>query len=138
MGSALVIVLDTHVLLWWVNGGSELSARADELIAAEQAGAHGRILVSAITAWEVVMLQQRGRLRLAMDVDEWLRQVATLDRLEFVSISTNLAVQSVRLPEPFHKDPADRFIVALARELNVPLLSADQKIREYPHVRCLW
>lgn len=133
-----MIVLDTHVLVWWVAGSSELSARASEAIAAEQASRRGRILVSAITAWEVAMLQERGRLQLALDIDEWLTQVAAVDGVEFVPVNADLALRSVHLPEPFHRDPADRFIVALARGLNVPLLSADQKIRNYPHVRCLW
>jgi PIN domain nuclease of toxin-antitoxin system len=49
-----------------------------------------------------------------------------------------VAVAATRLPEPFHADPADRFLVAQARELAVPLLSADNKIRAYPHVHNLW
>jgi PIN domain nuclease of toxin-antitoxin system len=53
-------------------------------------------------------------------------------------ISPRLAVQSVRLPGAFHKDPADRLIVALARELNAPLLTADEKIQGYPHIKWIW
>lgn len=45
---------------------------------------------------------------------------------------------ATRLPEPFHPDPADRFLVAQARELNIPLVTADPKIRAYPHRRSLW
>jgi PIN domain nuclease of toxin-antitoxin system len=49
-----------------------------------------------------------------------------------------VAVAATRLPEPFHADPADRFLVAQARELAVPLISADRNIRDYPHGQSLW
>lgn len=50
----------------------------------------------------------------------------------------DVAVAATRLPEPFHPDPADRFLVAQARELNIPLVTTDPKIRAYPHRRSLW
>lgn len=133
-----MIVLDTHVLIWWVSEDAQLSESARKALANEQADANGQILVSAITAWEIAMLQQRGRLALSMELDEWLLAVESIDRLSVVPVSTRIAVQSTRLPGTFHKDPADRIIVALAREWNVSLLSADDKIRHYAHVRSIW
>jgi PIN domain nuclease of toxin-antitoxin system len=94
--------------------------------------------VSAISAWEIAMLIDRNRVALAMDLDEWLAAVQSIDGITVVPITPQLAVQSVRLPGAFHKDPADRMIVALAREQNAVLISADDKIRQYPHVRSLW
>lgn len=132
-----MIVLDTHVLVWWVSGDPQLSARADNAIARAQRE-DGQILVSAITPWEIAMLIQKGRLTLAMDLDKWLMAVQSMDGVNMVSISARLAVQSVQLPGDFHKDPADRLIVALAREVNAPLITADDKIQAYPHVRCVW
>ena len=58
--------------------------------------------------------------------------------MRFVPIDVATAVESTRLPGEFHKDPADRMIVALARHLNVDLISADEKIGEYRHVRSVW
>ena len=84
------------------------------------------------------MLQQRGRLVLSMDLDEWLTAVESIDNLSMVPVSTRVAVQSTRLPGIFHEDPTDRIIVAQARELNTSVLSADEKIRNYTHVRSLW
>ena len=118
-----MIVLDTHVLIWWATGDAQLSAKARHAIAAQQRNS-GHI--------------ERDRIVLTMDVDEWLAAVQGFDGVRMVPVSPRVAVQSVRLPGTFHKDPADRMIVALAREMNAPLLTADTKIHDYPHVRCIW
>jgi len=94
--------------------------------------------VSAISAWEIAMLVERGRIALAMDLDEWLQAVESLDGIALVPLSVQLAVQSATLPGEFHKDPADRMIVALARERNAVLVTADDRIQRYPHVRWAW
>lgn len=132
-----MIVLDTHALVWWVTGDLQLSANASAAIAKEQQDA-GQILVSAITSWEIAMLVQKERMALAMDLDEWLAAVEGMDGIRVVPISSRVAVQSVQLPGDFHKDPVDRFIVALAREMNAPLITADDNIHAYPHVRWIW
>jgi PIN domain nuclease of toxin-antitoxin system len=138
MGRDEMIVLDTHVLLWWLNGDPSLSSRARGAIRKEQEDENGLILVSAISAWEIAMLVQKERLALTMDVEDWLRVAAETDRLRFQPLDTELLVQSTRLPGAFHSDPADRMIVALARHLNVPLVTSDKKIRAYKHVRTTW
>ena len=132
-----MIVLDTHVLVWWVANDSQLSARARKALAAEQRRS-GQILVSAITAWEIAMLIRKGRLQLTMELHDWLAAVESLEAVRLVDVSARLAVQSVQLPGEFHNDPADRMIVALARETGAPLLTADDKIHSYPHVRSIW
>lgn len=132
-----MIVLDTHVLVWWVAGSSLLSPVAGRAIAKEQKNP-GQILVSAITAWEIAMLVRKGRMELAMELDDWLAAVENMGAVRVVPVSLQVAVQSVRLPGEFHSDPADRMIVALAREVNAPLVTADNKMHAYPHVRCIW
>lgn len=132
-----MLVLDTHVLVWWVSAGTPLSTAALKAIAAEQKSG-GQILISAITPWEIAMLIRKGRMELTMDLDEWLAAIEARDAVRVVPISVRVAVQSVRLPGEFHSDPADRMIVALAREANAPLVTADDKIRAYPHVRSIW
>lgn len=132
-----MIVLDTHALIWWVNGDARLSAAAAAAIK-DAGGNEGQILVSAITAWEVAMLVERGRIALAMDLDQWLRTVESMEGVFMVPITSQVAAQSATLPGVFHKDPADRMIVALARELNAPVVTADDKIQRYPHVRWVW
>ena len=84
------------------------------------------------------MLVARGRIALAMDLDEWLQAVESLDGIALVPVTAQAAVQSATLPGDFHKDPADRMIVALARERNAVLVTADDKIQRYPHVHWVW
>ena len=132
-----MIVLDTHVLVWWVGEDRRLVKAARSAIDSSMA-AGDAVLVSAISAWEVGMLVRRGRLALSMPVEEWLLAVQSLEGVSIIPISAEIAVQSVNLPGEFHQDPADRMIVALARERNASLLTADEKIHRYPHVRCSW
>ena len=132
-----MIVLDTHVLVWWVNGDLQLSPAAIEAIEAS-CGNDGAILVSSITAWELAMLVAKGRMSLTMDIDVWIATVAAIDAVRFVPVDTTLAIESVNLPGEFHADPADRLLVALARHFGVPLVTADQRIRDYPFVRSIW
>ncbi len=139
-----MILLDTHVLIWWASGDlRKLSPRALNAIEAElepsaRPGQSPGLLVSAISCWEVAMLVQRGRLALSLEAERWLALVAAIPAVRLLPLEPAAAVAATRLPEPFHADPADRFLVAQARELAVPLLSADSKIRLYPHVQCLW
>ena len=64
--------------------------------------------------------------------------LSSIEDVSIVPITAQIATQSVNLPGEFHKDPADRMIVALARELNAPVITADDKIHRYPHVRWVW
>jgi PIN domain nuclease of toxin-antitoxin system len=134
-----VILLDTHALLWWVQGDDRLSPGAAGAIAAErgQAGTQG-VLVSAISCWEVAMLVRRERLALSLELETWLDTVATIPSVRLLPLEPRTAVAATKLPGDFHDDPTDRFLVAQARQLDVPLLTADEKIRRYPHVRVLW
>ena len=84
------------------------------------------------------MRVRAGRLALSMDVADWLAVVERIEPLRFVAVDNALAVNSVRLPGEFHQDPADRLVVATARRYAVPLVTADEKILAYPHVRTLW
>lgn len=132
-----MIVLDTHTLIWWVSGDTaQLSAAAMGIINAEQSD--GEILVSSITAWEIAMLVAKERIALSMDVAQWLDVVSQIDNVRFVPIDNEISVKSTELPGEFHKDPADRMIVATARKFAAPLVSADEKIRSYPHVKTIW
>ena len=131
-----MIVLDTHTLVWWVTGDAELSKKAMKAIEREQAG--GAIIISAISAWEIAMLVAHGRLVLAMDVNSWLATVAEIEGVRFLPVDVEIAAKSVELPGVFHKDPADRMIVATARKLAVPLVTKDDKITNYPHVKTIW
>ena len=131
-----MIVLDTHALVWWVTGDAELSANARAAIKKELNG--GEIIVSSISAWEIAMLVAREKLVLTVDVDAWLAAVAEIEVVRFVPVDNEIAVKSVSLPGEFHKDPADRMIVATARVLAVPLVTKDEKMRAYLQVKTIW
>jgi PIN domain nuclease of toxin-antitoxin system len=131
-----VIVLDTHALVWWVNGDESLSKKAKAAIERELEG--GQIIVSAISAWEIAMLVEREKLVLSMDVGSWLAAVAEIEAVRFIPLDVEVAVKSVALPGEFHKDPADRMIVATARKLSAPLVTKDEKILAYAHVSTIW
>lgn len=139
-----MILLDTHVLIWWADGDRlRLSAKAlaaidEEIEKAVRPGGSPVLLVSAISCWEVSMLVNCGRLALGLDVERWLALLASHPAVRFLGLDPAVAVAATRLPEPFHADPADRFLVAQARALRIPLLSADNKIRSYDHVNSLW
>ena len=132
-----MIVIDTHALLWWATGERRsLSTRANKAIQSAIKG--GQLFVSSITAWELSMLVHRRRLSLSMDVSEWLKVLGQIEAVQFVPVDNDIAIRSNELPGDFHKDPADRIIVATARHLGVPLVTADEKIHGYPHVRVVW
>ena len=131
-----MIVLDTHVLIWWVTGDASLSKKARTAI--DRQMPDGEIVVSSITAWEIAMLVRQNRLYLAMDVAGWLATVAEIEGLRFVPVDNEVMLNSVELPGTFHKDPADRMIVATARKLAAPLVTKDEKIRAYRHVQTIW
>lgn len=84
------------------------------------------------------MLAARGRINLSMDVTAWLAKVEEIDCLKFFPVNNEIAVMAVQLPGEFHKDPADRLIVATARKLGAPIVTVDEKIRAYPHIRTIW
>jgi PIN domain nuclease of toxin-antitoxin system len=136
MGSRAVIVLDTHTLVWWVSGNSLLSSNAQNAI--EKELVDGALIISSISAWEIAILVAKGRLVLSMDVSSWLATVATIERVQFMPVDNEIAVKSTELPGEFHKDPADRLIVSTARKFAVSLVTADEKIRAYEHVKSIW
>jgi PIN domain nuclease of toxin-antitoxin system len=96
------------------------------------------IIVSAISVWEIYLLVKKERLKLSMDIDSWFEKVSSLPYIQFVPIDTNIAAKSVMLPAEFHADPADRMIVATARERGISLVTADDRIRKYNHVQTIW
>ena len=124
-----MIVLDTHVLVWAVEGDRRLGTNARAAIeAAERADAIG---ISAVTPWEIALLAERNRLRLVQEVGTWIAAVLALPGIRLMPIEPAVALDSVRLPGPFHADPADRFIIAAARHSGARLVTADGTILSY-------
>ncbi len=127
-----MIVLDTHIWVWWVQGAPQLPPNYRAYIQAHEPQGLG---VSAITCWEVAKLVELGRLALPLPVDQWLRQGLAYPHVCLLPLSPEIAVESTRLPGAFHRDPADQILVATARMYNCPLVTVDQRIRAYSQVQ---
>lgn len=125
----MAVVLDTHVLVWLLNGDERLGERARFEIAT--AAATNSVHVSAITPWEIAMLISKGRLTLHKDVGEWLAEAFGLPGIKLEPLAVEISVASTRLPGFMHADPADRIIVATARHLDAALVTADGLLLEY-------
>jgi PIN domain nuclease of toxin-antitoxin system len=132
-----VILLDTHALLWWLGDPGRLPAavreRLDHLVESGDSAC-----VSAISAWEIAMLVDRGRLELTMPASVWIRQAQSLPFVEFVPVDPEIAAGVVSLVDFPHRDPADRMILATALRLGATLVTADRRLRGYAQVTTLW
>ena len=127
-----MILLDTHIWVWWVHANPKLPERMRAHIAAEVAGG---LAVSAISCWEVAKLAEKGRLTLPNPVRDWLEQALGPSGIQLLPLTPAIAAESTRLPGGFHRDPSDQIIVATARVHDLPLVTVDADIRAYPHVR---
>jgi PIN domain nuclease of toxin-antitoxin system len=123
------LLLDTHVLLWLLNGEARLSPAARSRI--DGAAQQRQLWVSAITPWEIGMLVAKSRLVLDRDVGDWIDAALALPGLQLAPLEPGVAVASTRLPQHFHGDPADRIIVAIARHLGAALVTADAVLLAY-------
>lgn len=126
------VVLDTCAWIWLASDRARLSPAAIEAI--ETARAAREVLVPVIACWEVAKLVEKGRISFRMPVSEWIARALRLEGLGLQPLTPQICVASTELPGEFHGDPADQLIVATARVLGVALVTADRKIREYPHV----
>lgn len=131
-----MIVLDTHVLIWWVSGSGRLTARATRSI--HQALRQGPLVASAITVLEIVTAVRRGRLELGSPIDPWLADLQALPELRFEPVNAAIAQLAGSFDDALPGDPADRIIVATARTLGARLVTADARLRESPYVLALW
>ena len=129
-----MILLDTHIWVWWVDNNQQLVDKGWHLI---QDNVRSGLEVSAISCWEIAKLVQYGRLELACPLEEWMEQALAYPGVQLVELTPRIAIESTKLPGTFHRDPADQIIVATARVYDIPLLTVDSRILQYPHVRTL-
>jgi len=121
-------LIDTHILLWWHGDRDQLSREQRDVIAA--AGADSRLEVSDISLWEVAMLYSLGQVRLTIPLREWLDKAVAAPLVRRHGISPAVAAELASLPDSFHRDPADRILIATARVLGATLLTRDKRIAE--------
>ena len=125
-------LLDTNVWIWMVENHQRLPHKIiSTLLEPDNYPLH----ISAISAWEVANKVEIGKLTLSIPIREWLLQATRKPFVEIIPLSVDIALESTMLPGKFHKDPADQIIVASARHCNMTLLTTDQLILSYQHVK---
>lgn len=131
-----MIVLDTHVLVWWVSGSGRLSVRGKRAI--DQGLRRGPAIVSTISLLEIATAVRRGRLELGSPLELWLADLRSLPELEFQPVTAGIAELAGSFDEATPGDPADRIIVATALTLRARLVTADERLRASPRVVTVW
>lgn len=132
------LLLDTHVLIWMMEGNTRISPMVRESI--HEAAARDLLFVSAITPWEIAVLVFKKRIDLGMDVQLWIDAALRLPGIRLYPFLPEIAVASTRLPWEMHADPADRILAATARHLGAALVTADEQMLRYGaerQFRCL-
>ncbi len=124
------LLLDTHCWLWIQHGGENELSR-ESIRAIEDAARRGALLLSAMSIWELAMLVSKGRVTLQTPLLDWVREALRTPGLSLVPLTPEIAVESTRLPGNFHGDPADRIIVASARETASTIVTRDRLILAY-------
>lgn len=126
-----MLVLDTHVAVWWAGDPRRLGRAAHARLAGED-----RLGIPAIVFWEVALLVRKRRLDLGMPVRAWAQAMQTVPRVEVLPLTAEIAVQADELE--MHADPADRFIVATALRHGVALVSKDRLMRSLQFIETIW
>ena len=122
------VLLDTHVLLYWLARDERLSPLQRRAI--EGASHQSPLWVADISLWEVATLVSLGRLRLRIPLRDWLEAAVAPPLVRRIGLSPAVAAEVAQLPDTFHRDPADRIIVASARTIGAVLLTHDDRIIE--------
>lgn len=132
-----MILLDTHVILWWQAGGDRLSVRAAREIARAET-----VLVSPVSCWEIATLARKGRIGLDRDLHAWVRDLFAAEQVQVASLGPEAGATAGSLGEAFPGDPADRLLWATASDLLVPLVTKDEAIHDFAAdaggVRIVW
>ncbi|MGH9465625.1 MAG: type II toxin-antitoxin system VapC family toxin [Thermoanaerobaculia bacterium] len=128
-------LLDTHVLLWWLEGGKRLSRAQQRLV--RQVSPERPLWVSDISPWEIATLWQLGRLRLSLPLRDWLERATAPPLVQRCGITPAVAAEVAALPASLPRDPADRILVATARVLGATLVTRDRRLIEAEAVAIL-
>jgi PIN domain nuclease of toxin-antitoxin system len=127
----MTLLLDTHVWLWAVEAPDKLGRRTKALLLKS---GNDR-LVSAISALEIARLCLDERVIFSISPKTWIEHSARDLHLQHVDVGYAIATEAYSLPDPFHRDPVDRVLVATARSYQATLLTADERILAYNHVK---
>lgn len=128
------ILLDTCAIIWTISDPSQLTEKAKEILIAEDSD----IVVSAISCAEIACAAEKNCIHLTMHWKKWFRYYINFNGWNCLDISLKIIDEAFSLPGDFHKDPADRILVATARLYSLYIITSDKKILDYPHVNSIW
>lgn len=126
MSSTSPLLLDTHIWLDFINASPKL--RTPTVMAIDAARLTGSAFVSVISVWEIALLARLQRISLQVPVSRWVEEAFQLPGIQLLPLTPEIAIDSVDLPEPMHKDPSDRILVASARVERLTLVTRDRDI----------
>ena len=132
----MLTLLDTHAWLWWVTADRRLTTSARRTI--ERAASTSALALSLISVWEIAKKAEKRQLVLDRPLEAWIDEAMARPGLQAIELSRPVLIESCRLPGPFHGDPADQLLVATARHRDAIIVTRDDRIRRYPHVRSTW
>ena len=138
-GPAGNLLLDTHTWVWVIEGDERLR-NSPAMRVIEESATESALQVSAISVWEIGMLESKGRLRFAVPCLQWVLNALKAPGIRLAALTPQIAIESSRLPGSFHGDPADRIIAATARSVGATVVTRDQRLLEYAeagHLRAL-
>ena len=122
------VLLDTHIFLYWFVNDSRLSKKQARII--QKASPAQPLFISDISLWEIANLYSLNRIRLNLPLRDWLEGATAPPLVQRIGISPSIAAGVAGLPSTFHRDPADRIIVATAQIFGATLLTHDARIIE--------
>jgi PIN domain nuclease of toxin-antitoxin system len=122
-----MIILDTHIWLWWLLGDGNLTSLERNMLD-EKAGQR-ELSVSWVSIWETEMLERKGRIDLRPDFSSWITLATQPEIARVLPVDTELVTSQRQLPDSFHGDPADRLITATSILTGYPLATHDKRIR---------
>lgn len=125
----LPLVADTCLALWLVSGAPLAASGASALADAAAKGVP--VPISPISAWEVGLLVSRNRLNLGLTPESWFGRLLALPGLQLTAVTPRILIASSFLPGTPPRDPADRIIVATARDLGATLMTRDRLLLDY-------
>jgi PIN domain nuclease of toxin-antitoxin system len=124
------LLLDTHIALWLDSGDERLRAATRTLVD-DCWRSGGTVFLSAVTAWEIALLVDTGRIELDLPIEAWVARFVERPGITAAPLSHRAASGSYRLHHFEHRDPADRLLIATAIELGCPLVTYDERIERF-------
>jgi PIN domain nuclease of toxin-antitoxin system len=125
-----VLLLDTHVWVWVVEGNeSQIGRRTRRML--EKAESREDLRISAVTVFEIAALHTAGRLRLGLPLEEWIHRACDVKGLRLAEFSSSIAVDAGRITRMALPDPLDRLLITTAQHFEATFLTADQQILDY-------